>query len=377
MRIGFVIYGSITVQTGGYIYDNFIVEGLKKRGHDVEVISLPAGPYLHKVLQGFSAPLYKQLRDGKFDVLVQDELCHPTLFPINRRLHRRKRPVIVALVHHILSQEKRNILSNKVLACIERGYLNSVDGFIHNSMTTKSIVTSLISQAKPGTVAYPAANRFSEDLSESVITERVNRRGPLELLFLGNIIPRKGLLQLLRTLHELDKQFWRLTIVGDMAFNSAHTQKVKDLITLLDMKDSVTFMGFLENKELLEVFKRCHIFCMPYAYEGFGMAMLEAMSFGLPAIASKEGAARETVCHDKNGYLIASDDSEGVQSIVKELYHDRSKLLQLSMAARTTSQKSPGWQDGVMKIEHFLQSLVGSNSNPGDLGHCMKRGDNE
>ena len=67
---------------------------------------------------------------------------------------------------------------------------------------------------------------------------------------------------------------------------------------------------------------------MPYAYEGFGIAMLEAMAFGLPAIGCRDGAADETISHGNNGFLLAPDDLAGLAPLLVQLQHDREKLLQ-------------------------------------------------
>ncbi len=363
MRIGFMIYGSLDTMTGGYLYDAYIVRGLKKRGHDVEVVSLPSTPYPQKVLLGFSPTLPRRLLDKNFDVLIQDELCHPTLWRVNQTLGQRGGPLLVALVHHIFSQEQRNFWYNKALSFIEHRFLSSVDGFIHNSVTTRNVVASLISHTKPEVVAYPAGNRLICELTEDDIIKRSKRPGPLELLFLGNVIPRKGLIALLETLQKLDEHLWRLTVVGGTDFDPAHTQKVRELIGRLGLESSVNFIGFLEDDELVEVLKASHLFCMPYAYEGFGMAMLEAMSFGLPPVSSSAGAAGETVLHGKNGFLVAPEDGQTVREIITELYHDRSKLVKHATAARSTFLGSPDWQDGAEKIDKFVRELASSARN--------------
>ena len=70
----------------------------------------------------------------------------------------------------------------------------------------------------------------------------------------------------------------------------------------------------------MEIMRASHLFCMPYAYEGFGIAILEAMAFGLPAIGCRDGAAGETISHGSNGFLLAADDLAGLAPlVVKEL----------------------------------------------------------
>lgn len=364
MRIGFVIYGSLDTLSGGYLYDGIVVRGLRQLGHTVEVVSLPSGGYLRQLANGLSPSLSRRLLSGNYDILIQDELCHPLLFLLNRRLCRQDgRPLLLALVHHILSDEPRHHWHNALLAVAERGFLKTVDGFIYNSRTTRSKVRSLVAHNLPEVVAYPAGDRFGTPLSADAIDKRTRRSGPLELLFLGNIIPRKGLLPLLRALAGIDRTLWRLSVVGGLGFDTAHTAEVRQLTAELGLSNAVRFMGPLQERELVDALSSSHIFCMPYAYEGFGIAILEAMAFGLPAIGCQDGAAGETIRHGTNGFLLAPADLSGLEPLLTRLYRDREELLRLSLAACATNAHSPGWQDGVAAIEGFLMKLKGQQGN--------------
>ena len=361
MHIGFVIYGSIDTLTGGYLYDKIVVKGLIELGHKVEIISLPSRSYLGRVVHGLSPRLHDRLLTGRFDILIQDELCHPTLFWVNRRLGRQAGPIILTLVHHTLSAEPRKKWHNTILAAIERRYLSSVHGFIFNSKTTSKQVASFINHHCPEVIAYPAGDRFGAPLAPTVISARAKQSGVLELIFLGNVIPRKGLLPLLRALAEVDTNFWRLSIVGDLDFDQTHASSARKLAEYLKVSESVRFLGPQQDEKLVEILKNSHLLCMPYAYEGFGIAILEAMAFGLPAFGSTEGAAGETIRHEINGFLLNPDDLLGLNSILNKLYHDREKLTELSLAARETYIRAPGWQDAITTIESFLEKMKDDN----------------
>jgi glycosyltransferase involved in cell wall biosynthesis len=125
----------------------------------------------------------------------------------------------------------------------------------------------------------------------------------------------------------------------------------------LGLADSVQFIGPCSDDRLVEIMRASHLFCMPYAYEGFGIALLEAMAFGLPAIGCQDGAADEIISHGSNGFLLASDDLAGLAPIVVQLQHDREALLRLSLAARLTYAGRPGWQDNVTAIDAFLLEI--------------------
>ncbi len=357
MRIGLIIYGSLETLTGGYLYDRIVVEGLERLGHEVEVISLASGPYLRRLGHGLTSDLCRRLLAGRFDTLLQDELCHPSLFWLNQRLRRQHGPPLVAIVHHLMCRERRPWWQNWLLTLVERRYLASVDGFIFNSKTTGRTVKALVGEQQPHVIAYPAGDRFGCPLSADSICQRARQPGPLQLLFLGIVIPRKGLLPLLRALAGVDHGLWRLTVVGSLDFDPAHVGAVREQVDQLGLADSVQFIGPCSDDHLVEIMRTSHLFCMPYAYEGFGIALLEAMAFGLPAIGCRDGAADETISHGINGFLMAAEDLAGLAPLVVQLQHDRDALLRLSLAARQTYAGRPGWQDNVTAINAFLLEM--------------------
>jgi glycosyltransferase involved in cell wall biosynthesis len=246
-----------------------------------------------------------------------------------------------------------------LLAVAERSFLASVDGFIYNSETTRRKVKSLVDHNRPDLIAYPAGDRLGSPLSAQVISKRAQRPGPLKLFFLGNVVPRKGLLPLLRALNKVDREIWHLSVVGGLDFDPAHTAEARQFSSQLDLTDSVRFLGPLQDAELKEVLSTSQLFCMPYAYEGFGIAILEAMAFGLPAIGCQNGAAGETIRHGENGYLLAPDDLAGLGPLLIKLYNNREELQRLALAACATYARSPQWQDSVAAIDRFLREMKG------------------
>ncbi len=152
MKIGFVIYGSLDTLSGGYLYDRMLVDFLRAQGDAVEIISLPWRNYLSHLTDNLTVRLPTGL-----DILIQDELNHPSLLAANKPPH--PYPVF-SLVHHLRCSEKRPHWQNAFYRVVERRYLRSVDGFIFNSGTTRGVVHALVDSSKPNLVAYPPTDSF-------------------------------------------------------------------------------------------------------------------------------------------------------------------------------------------------------------------------
>ena len=154
MKIGLVIYGSLDSISGGYYYDRRLVATLQEWGDEFQVYSQPRRKYAASLVDNLNFRLPAGL-----DLLIQDELNHPSLLAANQRPH--PYPVI-SLVHHLRTSEDNPGWGSAAQRWIERTYLHSVDGFICNSKTTRQSVRALSKENKPNLVAYPPVDRFQD-----------------------------------------------------------------------------------------------------------------------------------------------------------------------------------------------------------------------
>lgn len=349
LKIGFVIYGSLDTLSGGYLYDRKLVEYLNSVGDTVEIISLPWRNYFSHLTDNFTFKLPKG-----FDILIQDELNHPSLIEANRGTHPYP---IISLVHHLRCSEQRPKWQNDLYQIIEKKYLHSVDGFIFNSKTTKSVVGNLIGNSKPDVVAYPPTDRFGEAILENEIIER-SKSKELRILFLGNVMERKGLHTLLSAMRyqQLDIH---AEIVGSLNVEPNYAKKMQKFAITQNLNSRITFHSSLDNEPLKHILKRSHILIVPSSYEGFGIVYLEGMCFGLPAIGTTAGAASEVIEHGKTGYLIGPNDSEPLAKIISNLAKDRELLIELSLNARKRYIQQSKWEETAKQIRDFLLEEIG------------------
>lgn len=359
MKIGFVIYGSLDTLSGGYLYDRKLVEYLRSQGDEVEIISLSWRNYFSHLTDNFTFKL-----PSGFDILIQDELNHPSLIGANHGKHPYP---IVSLVHHLRCSELRPKWQNDFYRIIEKKYLQSVDGFIFNSQTTKGVVNSLIGNSQSDVIAYPPTDRFGEAISEKEIIER-SKSKELRILFLGNVMERKGLHTLLKAVSGqpsvVSNQYSviRLDVVGSLSVESEYTKKMQEFIIENNLSSFVFLHNSLNNQPLKEKLKNAHLLIVPSSYEGFGIVYLEGMCFGLPAIGTTAGAASEVIEHEKTGYLIEPNDSEALAQYISKLAKDRKLLTQLSLNARNRYISQPKWEETAENIRNFLQKMVNEGS---------------
>lgn len=354
MRIGLVIYGRLDTLSGGYLYDRKLVNHLRDAGDDVEIFSIPWRNYAAHLTDNFSASLLRTLRDARLDILIQDELNHPSLFWLNRRLKSKVAYPIISIVHHLRSSELRPAWQNALYRTAETAYLKSVDGFIFNSQTTRGVVEKTIGSTRPQVVAYPAGNRLDPQIDEREIIARAQADTPLKIAFLGSVIPRKNVHTLLEAVAQLPPQRYRLSIIGGLNVAPQYVQNIRAQVNALGLLDNINFCGALNDESLKAALRENHILTLPSSYEGFGIAYLEGMGYGLPAIGGKDGAAHEIITHGKDGFLVPTDDANTLAAHLRELAYDREKLVQMSLAAHQRYFAHPTWTESAIKIREFL-----------------------
>jgi glycosyltransferase involved in cell wall biosynthesis len=289
----------------------------------------------------------------KLDILIQDELNHPSLIFANRGRH--PYPVI-SLVHHLRCSELRPAWQNIFYRLIEKKYLQSVDGFIFNSRTTEKAVNNLVENEKPRLVAYPPTDRFGDPVSEKEIIERA-KSDELRILFLGNVIYRKGLHTLLQAVNGQPLAF-RIDVVGSLTSEPQYVKQIQEYIAHNHLSSFLFLHGPLDKEPLIEKLRQAHILVVPSSYEGFGIVYLEGMCFGLPAIGTTAGGAAEIISDGVDGFLIQPENAEELARKLKLLSQNRDVLVQMSLAARDRYLRQPKWEETAGRIREFLLKRI-------------------
>ncbi len=346
MKIGLIIYGSLDTVSGGYLYDRMLVRQLRVEGHTVEILSLPWRNYPAHLTDNARLAWARAVTQRGYDLLLQDELNHPSLFALAHYWRSALVCPQIAIVHHLRSSEQHPAWQLPLYRAVERSYLRGVAGYVFNSRTTAAAVESLAGSTRAHHIAHPAADHIQPP-ARTVVEERIRARqaarGPLRIIFVGNVIPRKGLHHLLAGLTALPPSAWMLDIVGSHTIDPAYTERLRAAVAGAGDAARVVWHGRVDDDTLRQRLAAADVLAVP-SYEGFGIVYLEAMAFGLPVLAANKGAAWEIITHGVDGFLVDPQNATDLAACLRSLIDDTGRLATMSLAARARYDCHPAWQ---------------------------------
>jgi len=145
---------------------------------------------------------------------------------------------------------------------------------------------------------------------------------PFVFFSLGNIIYTKGIDVLIEAFNILKKKN-TTSVILKIGGSGKEKYKLKKRISQLGLEDEIYFPGKLSRKQVVSEMQKSHAFVLASRFEAFGVVLIEAMSCGLPVIASKSGGPEEIV-NNSNGYLTALESphelAKAMESMLKN-YH--------------------------------------------------------
>jgi glycosyltransferase involved in cell wall biosynthesis len=180
----------------------------------------------------------------------------------------------------------------------------------------------------------------------------------IQLLFVGRIVPTKGLELLLCAIGDLiGKYNIQLDVVGD----GEDLAYCKDLAQKLCVENHVHFKGFMDKKILLKYYQQCDIFVFPSLREASGNVIFEAMSCAKPLIVSNSGGPGEVV---KNTFGIKIDIENYDQYVhdliqaLESLIKDPVKRIEMGKKARDEVLCKYDWEAKGKKIKEIYEGLI-------------------
>lgn len=212
-----------------------------------------------------------------------------------------------------------------------------VQRFIRHTLAHAALVIALSDQWRERLLAIAPTARVEVVPNGVRPPDIQGLRRPVDcrttLLFVGDLSQAKGAYDLVRALALIAGRFPHLKLTcaggGDAA-------ALRGLAAGLGLEDRVTCPGWLGPERLRAELAGAGMFALPSYAEGMPMALLEAMSWGLPVIATPVGGVPEAIEHNVNGLLVRPGDIDGIAAAVARLMSEPALRRRLGAAARQT-----------------------------------------
>jgi len=168
-----------------------------------------------------------------------------------------------------------------------KSVLKNVDKIIAVSESTKNDIINLLKINKNKIHRIYEGNKQIKQSSNQDIFKKYNIKTPY-LLFIGTLEPRKNIVNIIKGFSKTNNL--QLVIAGKKGWKY---KEIFNTVKKLKLQDRVKFIGFAANQDIPNLYKNAVAFIFASVYEGFGLPVLEAMSYGCPVVTSKTSSLPE------------------------------------------------------------------------------------
>lgn len=217
--------------------------------------------------------------------------------------------------------------SNKLIKKFIKFLIRSSDAFLVLGDNWEKVIKEI----EPDSKTFVLRNSISIPDSKVNLNEE-----EFNILFLGVLIKRKGIYDLIDAIKLLDdkdyiKKYNMKFIIGGIG---KEQDKLEEIIKNKKLGYCINMAGWVDGLKKEELLKKSQLFVLPSYNEGLPMAILEAMSHGIPTISTKVGSIDEVVKSEENGYLIKPRDIDSLANSILDMAKDKEKWKKFSENSR-------------------------------------------
>lgn len=176
------------------------------------------------------------------------------------------------------------------------------------------------------------------------------------IVWVGRLVPEKGLVYLLRAMPEIVKERpdAQLVLIGDGILKD----ELVRLTERLGLEDHVSFLGTIDRGEVAKVLSRANVFAFPSLQEGLPFSVLEAMACGVPVVGSDIPGVRSLIMHRVTGLLVPPKSVESLSSRILSLLADDKLRGRMGEAARRTIAHEYSWAKVIQKVDAIYHDIA-------------------
>jgi glycosyltransferase involved in cell wall biosynthesis len=311
-----VVPGGLGTVTGGNLYDRYITGALERGGWSVEVVEPGSVP-------------------NRADIVIVDSLALADGLPTS------KGPV-VALIHQLPSQANRR----PDWADAEAHTLSAASMVItvadHLRASVASLTGTPVEVIPPGRDQAWAAK--GARLDSNVV------------LCVANAIPGKGVPDVIEAFTKTGIADAELVVVGDHEKDSEEARNIE--AEMSKTHGPVRLLGVVEPDVLSDLYASARLFVTASRYEGWPIAVAEAMASGLPVIGLDAPGVNELVRSGTDGMLVPVGDVASLSGALSELFEAPGRAGEMGRAARDRALVWPTWETTGRRFAEAMQGLL-------------------
>ncbi len=267
-----------------------------------------------------------------------------------KKLQNKKIPSI-CLIHgnEIIIKNKKH--RNRII-----NTLSLVNKIVSNSEYTKKLLQKITKNINNIEIIHPGVSNFANIQEE----ELKLAHGEPTLLTLARLEKRKGHKNILYAVSKLKNQYPNIRYI--IAGEGEEKNNLKNLVSALNISDNVFFIGSVNESQKKYIFNKTDLMVMPtidesnkLSIEGFGIAYIEAASFGIPSIASNIGGTKEAVIHNETGIVL--DDQNKLENSIRELIVNKDKRMLFGQNAKRRATEELNWSKQVQKYLNIVTKI--------------------
>jgi glycosyltransferase involved in cell wall biosynthesis len=228
-----------------------------------------------------------------------------------------------------------------------RRVLQAADAVVANSEVTRKGIEALAGSLPHLRVIHPGS-----DLHEVA----AERRARPTLVTVGHLEDHKNQQAVIRALAALGDRHPDLEYL--LVGKGPNRASLEELATSLGIADRVSFAGALVHERAMSELARCHLHVMPSLHDAFGVAHVEAMAAGVPAIAGAGTGAEDIAAAGEGIVLVPPGDLNRLVRTIDALLSDEGGRLRLAEAARRTVAEHFSWDKNGAETADLYRALV-------------------
>jgi glycosyltransferase involved in cell wall biosynthesis len=179
-----------------------------------------------------------------------------------------------------------------------------------------------------------------------------NEKDKINAIYVGNITALKGIHYLLEAALKIPEEKFQLTVVGN--YNNENKIFSKYM-------SKINFLGRVPHEKVKELLKQSDIFIFPSLGEGLSLAVLEAMSCGLPCIVTRNSGANDAIIEGINGFEVEIQDINVLKEKIEWFIENKKFIPKMGKAAIEKVQEYT-WENYEYRVSNLLRKRLGERN---------------